>query len=68
MKKNWLCLASWALFILKLYKVFQTALCIYTMINKAMINFRSTFQFQILLQFYRTVEKVKTCDGNGQKF
>ena len=26
-KKNWLCLASWALFILKLYKAFQTALC-----------------------------------------
>ena len=23
-KKNWLCLASWALFILKLYKAFQT--------------------------------------------
>ena len=26
-KKNWLCLAFWALFILKLYKTFQTALC-----------------------------------------
>ena len=33
----------------------------------AMIKFRSKFQFQILLQFYRTVEKVETCDGNGQK-
>ena len=21
-----------------------------------------------LIKFYRTVEKVKTCDGNGQKF
>ena len=31
-----------------------------------MIKFRS--KFQILLQFYRTVEKVGTCDGNGQKF
>ena len=28
------------------------------MISKAMINFRSKFQFQILLQFYRTAEKV----------
>ena len=26
-KKNWLSLASWALFIVKLYKAFQTALC-----------------------------------------
>ena len=38
------------------------------MISKAMIKFRSKFQFQIPLQFYRTVEKVETCDGNGQKF
>ena len=28
------------------------------MISKAMIKFRSKFQFQILLQFYRTAEKV----------
>ena len=33
-----------------------------------MIKFRSKFQFQIPLQFYRTVEKFETCDGNGQKF
>ena len=33
-----------------------------------MITFWSKFQFQILLQFYRTVEKVETCDGNGQMF
>ena len=33
-----------------------------------MITFWSKFQFQILLQFYRTVEKVETCDGTGQKF
>ena len=33
-----------------------------------MIKFWSKFQFQIPLQFYRTVEKVETCDGNGQKF
>ena len=30
-----------------------------------MTKFQSEFQFQIPLQFYRTVE---TCDGNGQKF
>ena len=66
-KKNWLCLASWALFILKLYKVFQNTVQI-AMISKVMIKFWSKFQFQIPLQFYRTVEKVETCDGNGQKF
>ena len=37
------------------------------MISKVMIKFGSKFQFQIPLQFYRTVEKVETCDGNGQK-
>ena len=37
------------------------------MISKAMIKFQSKFQFQIPLQFYRTVEKVEICDGNGQK-
>ena len=34
------------------------------MISKVMIKFRSKFQFQISLQFYRTVEKVETCAGN----
>ena len=38
------------------------------MISKVVIKFRSKFQFQIPLQFYRIVEKVETCDGNGQKF
>ena len=38
------------------------------MTSEAVIKFRSNFQFQILLQFYRTVEKVETCDDNGQKF
>ena len=38
------------------------------MISKVMIKFRAKFQFQIPLQFYRTIEKVETCDGNGQKF
>ena len=33
-----------------------------------MIKFRSKYRFQIPLQFYRTVEKVETSDGNGQKF
>ena len=37
-------------------------------ISKVMIKFRSKFQFQTPLQFYRTVEKDETCDGNGQKF
>ena len=38
------------------------------MIGNVMIKFRSKFQFQIPLQFYRTVEKVETPDDNGQKF
>ena len=38
------------------------------MISKVMIKFRSKFQFQIPLQFYRAAEKVETCDGNGRKF
>ena len=32
------------------------------MISKAMIKFRSKFQFQIPLQFYRTVEEVEHFD------
>ena len=38
------------------------------MISKAIIQFRSKFQFQIPLQFCITVLKVETCDGNSQKF
>ena len=38
------------------------------MISKDVIEFPSKFQFQFHLQFYRTVEKVETCDGNGKKF
>ena len=34
-------------------------------ISKVMIKVRSKFQFQILLKFYRTVEKVETCDDKG---
>ena len=37
------------------------------MISKAMVKSQSKFQFQIPLHFYRTVEKVEICDGNGQK-
>ena len=37
------------------------------MISKAMIKFRPKFQFQIPLEFYKTVEKVEICDGNGQE-
>ena len=36
--------------------------------SEAVIKFRSNFQFQTLLQFYRTVGNVETCDDNGQKF
>ena len=35
------------------------------MISEAMIEFRSKFQFQIISQFYRIVEKVETCHGDG---
>ena len=59
--------ASWTLFILKLYKAFQTTVKI-AMISKVLIKFRSKFQFQIPLQFHRTVEKIEAYDGNGQKF
>ena len=52
---------------LKLYKAFQTPVQT-AMIGKVMIKLRSKFKFQILLQFYRTVEKVETCAGNGQMF
>ena len=38
------------------------------MISKTIIKFRYEFQFQIPLQFYRTVGKVVMCDGNCQKF
>ena len=38
------------------------------MISKVMIKFWSSFQFQIPLQIYRTIEKVETSDHNGQKF
>ena len=38
------------------------------MISKVMIKFRAKFQFQIPLQFYRTIEKVETFDGNDQRF
>ena len=38
------------------------------MISQVMIKFRSKFQFQTSSQFYRTVAKVETCDGNEQKF
>ena len=37
------------------------------MISKAMVKFQSMFQFQILLHFYRRVEKDEICDCNTQK-
>ena len=33
-----------------------------------MIQFRSKFMFQIPLEFYGAVEKVETCNGNGETF
>ena len=66
-KKNWLCLASWALFILKLYKAFQTTVQI-TMVIKVIIKVWSKFQSQIPLQIYWKLQKVQTCDGNGLNF
>ena len=50
-----------------MYKAFQTTVQI-AVISNVMIKFRSKFQFQISLQFYRTVEKVETCDGNAKSF
>ena len=44
---------------LKSYKAFQTTLCKNSHdYSKAIIKFLSKFQFQILLQFYRTAKKV----------
>ena len=37
------------------------------MISKVITKFLSKFQFQIPLHFYKTVQKVETCAGNGQK-
>ena len=39
------------------------------MISEVMMKLRSKVQFQVTLQFDRTVENVaETCDGNGQRF
>ena len=38
------------------------------MTSKVMIKFLSKFHFQIPLQLCRAVEKIETCDCNGQKF
>ena len=38
------------------------------MISKAMLKFQPKFQFKISVQLYKEVEKIETCDGNGQKF
>ena len=55
-------------FYLKILLSFSNSTVQTAMISKFMIKFRSKFQFQIPLQFYRTAEKIETCDGNGQKF
>ena len=43
---------------LKLYKLFQSYFVNSHDYIKAMVKFRSKFQFETLLQFYRTAEKV----------
>ena len=53
-------------FYLNMVKSFSNSTVQIVMISKAMIKFRSKFQFQIPLQFYRTVEQVEICDSNGQ--
>ena len=53
-KKNWLRLTSWALFILKLYKAFQTALC-----KKPWVNFDLNFSFKFLYNFTGHLKKWK---------
>ena len=58
--RPWLCLVSWAL-------SFPNSTVQIAMISKVMVKFRPKIYFQISLKFYRTVEKVETCDGNGQK-
>ena len=55
-------------FYLKIVYNFSNSTLQLAIISKVMIKFRSKFQFQIHLQFYRAVEKIETCDGNGQKF
>ena len=60
-KINWLFLASWALFTLNLYKAFksfQNSTAQIAMISKAMTNFWSKFQIQILSHFYWRHKKV----------
>ena len=52
-------------FYLKIAYSFSYSTVQIAVICKVMIKVWSKFQFQILLQFYRTVEKVETCDGNG---
>ena len=43
---------------LKLYSIFQNHFVNSHDYSKAMVKFRSKFQFESLLQFYRTAEKV----------
>ena len=52
----------------KIVSSFSSSTVQITIISEVMIKFRSRFQFQILLQFYRAVGKIETYDGNGQKF
>ena len=58
-KKNWLCLASWALFILKLYEAFQTALCKEPWLVRSWLNFDLNFSFKFLYNFKGQLKKLK---------
>ena len=58
-KKNWLSLASWALFILKLYEAFQIALYNYPWLVKSWLNFDLNFSFKFLYNFTGQLKKLK---------
>ena len=58
-KKNWLCLASWGLFILNLYEAFQTALCKQPWSVESWLNFDLNFSFKFLYNFTGQLIKLK---------
>ena len=56
-KRYCLCLPSWALFILKLYKAYQTALCKQPWLVKPWLNFDLNFSFKFLYNFAGQLKK-----------
>ena len=59
LKKKWLCVASWALYLLRLYKAFQTALCKQPWLVKPWLNFDLNFNFKFLNDFTGQLKKLK---------